>query len=361
MISLPRWIHAGPAWALALYSVSIAVIGTRWQTHPVTDLAALALFVVAFGVTTAVHRRTPPRWAEVSIVLVCVLMPLLATAGVDPAGGSFSSGAWFVMGVACLAIRLLSQRRILLVAIALASLVVETAVWAGPGGLVSYGVLAVVLVAGIAAVAAWAVSRTEDEMTRFHAAEREAAEWRAAQDAYHFERQVRLVRTGRLGSAMLRRIIAADGRLSEEDRAECRVLEQTIRDEIRGRRLLNDAVREQVLRHRRRGAFVQVLDDGGLDDVDEAVASVILDRVAESLVPLDSNRIVIRTAPKDSDNAVTVVATSVDPTAAALGLDDEEEVDLWLALERPSAEAAAVVARRPRLVRRRERVPVGTR
>jgi hypothetical protein len=135
---------------------------------------------------------------------------------------------------------------------------------------------------------------------------------------------------------MLRHIADVDGDLDEDARAECRVLEQTIRDEIRGRRLLNEALRDQVIAHRRRGAFVQVLDDGGLDDVDPALMEPILDEVAEKLAHVRSDRIIIRTAPKGSDKSVTVVAITIDETAAALGLEDEgEEVDLWLELPRP--------------------------
>ena len=87
---------------------------------------------------------------------------------------------------------------------------------------------------------------------------------------------------------------------------------------------------------RRRGAFVQVLDDGGLDDVEPAAMEPVLDRMAEAIAGITSDRIIIRTVAKTSEKAVTVVGISIDPTAAALGLEDEgEEVDLWLELDRP--------------------------
>ena len=100
------------------------------------------------------------------------------------------------------------------------------------------------------------------------------------------------------------------------------------------------SLRDQVIAHRRRGAFVQVLDDGGLDEVDPALMEPILDRAAEAISKLHSDRIIIRTAPKDSEKSLTVVAITVDETAAALGLDDDgDEVDLWLELPRPGAVA----------------------
>ena len=147
---------------------------------------------------------------------------------------------------------------------------------------------------------------------------------------------MRLATTARLASGMLHRIAAASDGLTDEDRFECRVLEQTIRDEIRGRRLLNDAVRAQVVTHRRRGALVQVNDDGGIDDLPVELLEPMLAQIAEAITGLASDRIIIRTAPRDSDKAITVVAMSTDPVAAALGVDDDEEqVDLWLELDRP--------------------------
>jgi hypothetical protein len=82
--------------------------------------------------------------------------------------------------------------------------------------------------------------------------------------------------------------------------------------------------------------MVQVNDDGGVDELDPAELEPLLAQVAEALRTLRSDRIIIRTAPRDSATAVTVVAMSSDPVAAALGVEDgDDRVDLWLELERP--------------------------
>ena len=195
----------------------------------------------------------------------------------------------------------------------------QTLVWAGPAGVVAVGAAPMVLWVSAAYFGVRSLSHAMRDIQQFARSEREAVEWQAAQDAHHFERQVRLTQTSRVALPMLRHIAEVDGDIDEDDRHECRVLEQTIRDEIRGRRLLNEALRDQVIAHRRRGAFVQVLDDGGLDDVDPALMEPILDRAAEAISKLHSDRIIIRTAPKDSDKSLTVVAITVDATAAALG------------------------------------------
>ena len=60
------------------------------------------------------------------------------------------------------------------------------------------------------------------------------------------------------------------------------MLEAAIRDEIRGRMLLTDAVRAEVQRARERGTTVTLLDEGGIDDLDEATRDRVLSRLAEA-------------------------------------------------------------------------------
>ena len=89
---------------------------------------------------------------------------------------------------------------------------------------------------------------------------------------------------------------------------------------------------------RQRGASVQVNDDGGVDDIDPTALNRLLNQVAHAITDLPSDRVIIRTAPADSPKALSVVAMSTDPIAAALGMDDgDEQVDLWLELDRPTS------------------------
>ncbi|MCU1603035.1 MAG: putative integral rane protein, partial [Frankiales bacterium] len=109
----------------------------------------------------------------------------------------------------------------------------------------------------------WQASSPEEAIAL---AEQEAAEWQAGQEAHLYERQFRLMQTSRVALPMLQKIALTGGNLTEEDRQECFHLEGALRDEIRGRRLLNDAVRAQIMILRRRGTAVSLLDDGGVDE-----------------------------------------------------------------------------------------------
>jgi hypothetical protein len=262
-------------------------------------------------------------------------MALLVSSTLDPTK-DVGYGTWYIAAVGTLLTITAVRRHTGLAWFGVGLLTAQTVLWAGPLSVTRFGVLGDLVWVAIAHVFSRALARATIDVRQFARAEREAVEWQAAQDAHHFERQVRLTQTARLALPMLRHIARVDGELDDADRHECRVLEETIRDEIRGRRLLNDAMREQVIAARRRGAFVQVLDDGGLDDLEQEALEPLLDQVAEAISRVRSDRLIIRTAPRGSRKAVTVVGISTDPTAAALGLEDEDEtVDLWLELDRP--------------------------
>lgn len=339
MIALPRRIRLIFGWMAAALIIASAILQIRAQPTP-------GLSILACTVCVAVHYwlftdRDPDRMPLVKSVLGtaggCAIV-LLATDALDPARDTYRSGGWYVTAIACIAVTLHWHRRRAFAWLLLGFLTVHLLLWAGPQGVIAFAVPTTVLLVLVLVGGAWAVERTAEDMRKFSAAERTAAEYRAVQDAYHFERELRLGTTSRLALPMLQRIADAGGRVDPADRAECRVLEQTIRDEIRGGRLLNDALRDQIIAHRRNGAVVQVNDDGGIDDIDPALIDPMLTRIAEAIDGLQSDRIIIRTASADSPKALSVVATSTDPVAAALGLDDgDDTVDLWLEFDRPGA------------------------
>jgi len=107
--------------------------------------------------------------------------------------------------------------------------------------------------------------------------------------------------------------------------------EGTLRDELRGAVLLNDAVRDAIAGARRDGASVTVFDEGGLEGLEEARVSQIRDELAVVLKSARSNRIIIR-AGRDEVTAVTVVGR------AAGGARDDDAVELWHEIRRTAQE-----------------------
>lgn len=336
MINVPRWLTLGLTLSFALFAVVFALVVLVSRPETTSTAAGLALFTAAVVACLGIPPAAVPSLRRAGfIAIVGLALPVLGSAALDPDTDSFSNGAWYVSAVVCLVVQLLLHRRQRLAWLVLAGLVVETIIWAGPWGLLRFGILATILMIAVVTASAWAIGVTGTEISRHAESERQAATWRAAQDAFHSEHRVRLGNTALVAAPMLRTITEQRGRLTAADRAECRLLEQTIRDEIRGRQLLTRTIREQVMLHRRRGAVVQVNDDGGLDGVDPVDLDRLLAQLAGAITGLTSDRIIIRTAPIDSPTAITVAAMSVDPVAAALGLDDDDDqIDLWLELPR---------------------------
>jgi hypothetical protein len=344
VIPLPRPLLVLLALGVAVAATTNGVLTMSSSLHPERIAIAIGLFAVAF-VLTVVDRR-PVMSPLVSGVNAGVSLAIALLSVSSPAvPGAPGDPQWYIAAAGCLLVLTMVRRRSAHAWIGTGLVVAQTLVWAGPLGVLDAGAGTMTLWVAAAYFGVRSLSHAMRDIHQFARSEREAVEWQAAQDAHHFERQVRLTQTSRVALLMLRHIAEVDGDLDEDARAECRVLEQTIRDEIRGRRLLNEALRDQVIAHRRRGAFVQVLDDGGLDDIDPILMEPVLNQIAESISRLHSDRIIIRTAPKGSEKAVTVVAISIDETAAALGLEDEgEEVDLWLELARPEGAPIPVPA-----------------
>lgn len=349
MITLPRPLLVALATGFSTYHVILgvsAILMGQYPQHVERVIVALVLFAVVTILSVTVGRGVEmPVWLAGLNVGVGLSITLLVASAV-PLDGTPDLGyaTWYVAAVGTLLTVTAVRRHTTYAWFGLGLLVTQTILWAGPIGLTRFGVLGDILWVGIAHVFTRALARATVDVRQFARAEREAVEWQAAQDAHHFERQVRLTQTSRMAVPMLRRIAEVGGELDEDDRHECRVLEQSIRDEIRGRRLLNDRVRDQVIAARRRGASVQVLDDGGVDDIDAELLDPVLDRVADALSRVRSDRIIIRTAPRGSAKAVTVVGLSSGTSAAsALGIEDEDEdVDLWLELDRPAGAPAPI-------------------
>jgi hypothetical protein len=213
-------------------------------------------------------------------------------------------------------------------------LVVQSIAWAGPGAIIALGLFGSVVWVGISHAISRSLANTTRHARQFALAEREAAAWQAAQEAHLFERQFRLRQTSRMALPMLRQIVASGGDLTEAQRQECVHLEGAIRDEIRGRKLLNDNVRQQVMAARRRGTTVILLDEGGIDELPDAELERILNRLAFVIRDTQTDKLIARTVPEGSDTAVTVVGLSQrvpdqrpgpDPAGqAALGPDDAD-------------------------------------
>ncbi|MEJ8282446.1 hypothetical protein ACVKXF_000305 [Curtobacterium sp. PvP017] len=343
-VSLPASIAIGLASLFSVYHLVLAVASLQ-RVHDVGPvIACMVLYAAATGAALFVPGKVLPVWTACFSLATAVVMPLVAAPVVDLANGP-GTATWWIAAVGTLMVVLVVRGRGPFAWAGVLFLAVYTVAWAGLDALGALGVLGSVAWVAIATVFAVAMNRAIRNTRELVRAEQETADWQAAQDAHVFERQFRLSQTTRMALPMLQRIIDSCGDLDDADRAECLHLEQAIRDEIRGRSLLSEDVRDEVMRLRRRGATVQLHDDGGLDELEVDDVRRIHARIAEALRQArEADNVIVRTVSEGSDSAVTVVGLKLDTAAsesAALGAgmedddgDEDDSVALWLEIPR---------------------------
>ncbi len=335
-IAVPRALLMILAAVFSAYHAALGLVslGVPRDTGPV--VVAIVLYLVATVVSLAPvgTDRMPPGMAFAN-VLISLTVCVLVSTQLDPLRiAEDGHTTWYVAAVGTLLTITAIRRRYTWAWIGVGVLVVHTILWAGPSAVIEIGVLGSATWVGIAQLMERGTARVVEDARRFSTAGREAAEWRALQEAHINERQYRIGQTSAMAVEMLRTIAETGGHLDEEQRRECVLLEAALRDEIRGRRLLDDRVRERVRAARAEGMTVNLLDEGGLDDLVDAERQRVLAHVAEAVAAsTGADRLVIRTV-VDGDVAVTAVALRGEAGADPTGDGADDEILLWLEIPR---------------------------
>lgn len=345
-VSVPTGTATAIATVFSLYHLLLAATslsGVR-QVGPV--IACMVLYAAATAVALLARGALLPMWASCFGLASAIVIPLVEAPQIRLADVATGYSTWYVAAIGTLMVILAVRQRFVFAWAGIIVLAVHSVLWDGFGSLGSLGVAGSISWVAIATAFSYATARARRITRDFVRAEQQTADWQAAQDAHVYERQFRLQQTTRMALPMLERVIASCGNLDEDERAECLHLEQAIRDEIRGRSLLSDDVRHEVMELRRAGANVQLHDDGGLDELDPIDLERVHQRLAQALRDANgSDNVIVRTVPEGSDRAVTVVGLRQDGEAsesAALGSsamdDDDDEADdsvvLWLEIPR---------------------------
>jgi hypothetical protein len=296
-LNLDSYEFVGPAWlALLLYIAALSVSVVFWK-----------------GISL-------PPWIAVFNLVVVVLLPLMITAAI----GSLPATPYTTWHVAAtgtlLAITAVRGHKVV-AWVGIGFMTLEVLVWGGLAILFNSGLIGAVLLV----LAAQAASSALDESSliaqkfREQALETEAAT--VAKSAARVEREQRINSTLVGVLPQLEQIVHSEGKLTEQQRKVAILTEAELRDQIRGRSLVHPEITEQTRLARIRGVEVQLLDDGGLDQLDESDQQEILNRVASELSKISSGRVVIR--------SVAGERWSLTMTAVRKGAD---QPDLFLRL-----------------------------
>ena len=306
MIRLPRWFIVI---ITTMFVLSPAVIATMemfrvgftfWST------AALLVYLL-IGLTAVFYYRElkMPVALAITITATSLIIPLLVNVDLQPSALG-TPATWYVTAVATiLAIAAVRQQRFW-AWFGVTVLMIELLSWGGIQALFVSGLGgAIGLVAASHAISV-GLERSARQTAQFLEKAKATQVASAADSAIRQERSERIAATLEGALPMLEKI--STGVFSDADRSEATLLEAELRDEIRGRMLVNPKLKASVRSARARGVEVVVLDEGGLVSVSEQDREPLRNRVAEELDKISSGRVTIR-SPQGSNVRVTFVAS----------------------------------------------------
>jgi len=306
MIRLPRWFILI---VTTMFVLSPAVIGTMelFRTgYSLSSMAALVIYLFVGLAAVFYYRELKmPIALAILVTATSLVIPILVNMNLKPAALG-TPATWYVTAVATiLAIAAVRQQRS----------------WAWNGisiltlGLLSWGGLDALFVSGLGGAiglvaAAHAISvgleRSARQTSEYLEKAKATQAASAADSAIRLERSERIAAT--LEGALPMLELVATGNLSSDDRREAAILEAELRDEIRGRMLINSKLKASVRSARSRGVEVVVLDEGGLVAISEPERDSLRDQLATELDNINSGRVTIR-SPQLADVRATFVAS----------------------------------------------------
>jgi hypothetical protein len=276
-------------------------VGFTWPSA-----AALLVYLVV-GLTSVFYYRElkMPVTLAIAVTATSLIVPLLVNLNLEPSALG-TPATWYVTAVATLmAIAAVRQQRVW----AWNGLSVLTLVllsWGGIEALFVSGLGGAIGLVGAAHAISVGLESSERKRLEFLEKAKATQAASAADSAIRKERSERIAATLEGALPMLEKI--ASGNFSRNDQREATILEAELRDEIRGRMLINPKLKTSVRSARSRGVEVVVLDEGGLVALSEQDKDSLRDQLANELDKINSGRVTIR-SPREAGVRATFVAS----------------------------------------------------
>ena len=319
MLKAPRWLLATISILFGVYHSILGVAAWRSFDNLLALGASVAIYLGALVVSVAASPGLAIGRVYGSLVAVgAVSTVVVSHMGLHP-GHSDPYSTWYVGGMSALLGVLAARGQSLLAWVAAGSVAWLVYLEDGVAGLGEVGIEGMAILIAAASATAFALKRADREVLELQEAEMAAEEAIVRAEAAGQERRVRLQNVLERALPALSYISANSGKLTPIEQEKLLQLEASLRDDIRGKSLLNASVRKSVAAARARGVEVLILDEGGLSEVPEAQLTQMLERVAKAIDSVVSGKVVIR-SPRGEKWVVTVMATRPGTQAP----------DLWL-------------------------------
>lgn len=344
-----RSVLTGLAVSFTGYLAFGALMWTTAPHYPLLLVAAVVLYLlttwlcifwnagrpvgeISHAVVGGLGRRAVlPVWAAALSVLVAAVVPSATWLAVGEAARLESYATWSLGAIGALMSVVMVRRRPWAAWSGVVIVGASATAWIGLPATLAFGLVGSVLWVGVAQLLTRLVERAARDTATLTDLQRAASEWLASQEGARRERRTHIQRALAVAGPVLVRTIETGARLDEAERTQARIAEGTLRDDLRAPALIDDLVRERLGAARRRGAIVTVLDEGGLDGMDDADLGRIRGELAASLGDVVSDRVYIRASTHDQV-AVTVVGRSVRG-------DGDDDVDFWHEIARHAPDA----------------------
>lgn len=299
MISIRRLLLASITLIFGAFNVALAMVRLdRYNDTWISVSIGLGYFIALATCTIAFRKFQLPIWVAWLISLIALLIPKVSHLTLRGEGLD-SYDTWYVTAVGLLLGALAVRGRELFAIIAGVIFCSEVIYFGGLEYLPKSGLSGAIILI----VACIAVSRgLQSSAKEIEAAQNLAAKELAALEtekamnvAHDFAQNVALKAT----LPSLKRI--ANGKaFSKSQREEYSKTEESLRDDIAGGRLINRKVKRAVAAARDRGVDVALLDDGGIELIDQEQLDDLLDLVVAALAEVTSGRMTVRTQPNEA-------------------------------------------------------------
>ena len=300
MIRLSRLALAAVAILFGLYHALLGFLFLGEYQNPVFAIIGLIAYLTALLLATLDKSGLKMRPASaIYVLLVSVSLPQLIFAALgEVRQGSYAT--WHVAAIGTL-LAIVAIRKFELVAwIGMAITTLEVVLWGGPDVIFNSGLVGAILLVATAQAASWALGSSSKSAEEFRRRALAIDTATAASSAARTERTERLNQTLKEVLPLLEIISDSKGNLTKAERLKAQLTEAELRDQIRGRNLLSIDVVSETRNARMRGIEVQLLDDGGLDDLSQEDRRPYLWEVASRLKGVKAGKVVIRAAKGDS-------------------------------------------------------------
>ncbi len=294
-----------------------------------------------------------PMWPAVLVIVAAAVVPTAVALAAGPEHRHSAYATAYIGAIGAILTIMTVRRRAGSAWIGAGLLTIGAMYWMGPMAALTQGLTGSVMWIVTAQMLLRSLDRAARDTVRLVELQQAAVAWQTAQETRRRERRRRVQFALQVAGPVLTRVIDTAGEISDSDRTEALVAEGSLRDELRGATLMDDAVRRELDAARRRGMSVTLFDEGGLAGLDDTTLAGIRAELAGIIRAARSSRLIIRTV-RGGDIAVTIVGR----TDVADGPGDDDDVDLWQEIRRdrpaPVASLAPIsaVAVRPRFAAR---------